>query len=204
MVCIEYTGTLLCSQMARHYELKKRAERKAETRRRIVEAAVDLHTSVGPSRTSIAAIAERAGVQRHTVYAHFPDEPSLYAECTSHWAEEHPFPDPSGWNAIEDPVKRLRTALDAVYGWYSDVEADLALFRRDATLVPSYRFATETRAAALRAVANGLARGFPGRRIVRAAIGHALDFETWRSLVRRQGLTRHRAVEAMVRLVTSV
>jgi AcrR family transcriptional regulator len=190
--------------MGRRYELKKRAERKAETRRRIVAAAVDLHTSVGPSRTSIAAIAERAGVQRHTVYAHFPDEPSLYAACTSHWAEKHPFPDPSGWKAIEDPVKRLRTALDAVYGWYEAVEADVALFARDATLVPSYRFATEGRAAALRAVADGLAQGFPRRRVVRAAIGHALDFETWRSLVRRQGLTRRRAVDAMVRLVTSV
>lgn len=190
--------------MARQYELKKRAERIAETRRRIVEAAVDLHTTVGPSRTSISAIAERARVQRHTVYAHFPDEPSLYTACTSHWAEAHPFPDPSAWRAIEDPGRRLRTAFDAVYGWYESVEADLALFARDATLVPFYRFATEAQAAALRAVADDLAQGFPRKQIVRAAIGHALDFETWRSLVRRQGLTSRQAAEAMVLFVTIV
>ena len=71
--------------MKRRYELKERARRQAETRQRIVDAAVELHTSVGPARTTISAIAERAGVERHTVYAHFPDEPTLFRACSTHW-----------------------------------------------------------------------------------------------------------------------
>ena len=190
--------------MARRYEQTKRAERQAETRRRIVEATVDLHTSVGPSRTSIAAIAERAGVQRHTVYAHFPDERALYDACTRHWAETHPFPEVEAWTSVADPVKRLRRALDEVYAWYERVEPDLALFMRDVSLVPVYAFRMEEDAASLAAATDILARDLPRTRAVRATVGHALDFETWRSLVRRQGLTRRQAIEAMVRLVTNV
>lgn len=190
--------------MARRYEQRKRAERQAETRRRIVEAAVGLHTSVGPSRTSIAAIAERAGVQRHTVYAHFPDERTLYDACTRHWTETHPFPEVEAWASVAEPVKRLRRALNDVYAWYERVEPDLALFMRDVSLVPAYAFRIEERAASLAAAADILAHDLPRRRVVRAAVGHALDFETWRSLLRRQGLTRSQAIEVMVRLVTNV
>jgi len=187
--------------MARKYELRKRAERRAETRRRIVEATVGLHTTVGPSRTSIAAIAERAGVQRHTVYAHFPDERSLFTACSSHWAAAHPFPDPAPWTRIAEPDRRLRTALDEVYRWYEQVEPHLLLFARDSTLVPAYGFVTDQRTAELAAVADMLADGLPRRKKVRAAVGHALDFQAWRSLARRQGLTRRQAVAAMVRFV---
>ena len=76
--------------MNRKYELKKRAQRQEETRQRIVEAAVELHTSVGSAQTTISAIASRAGVERHTVYAHFPDEPALFAACANHWRATHP------------------------------------------------------------------------------------------------------------------
>jgi AcrR family transcriptional regulator len=190
--------------MARRYELSKRAKRQAETRRRIVEATVDLHTSVGPSQTSIASIAERAGVQRHTVYAHFPDDRSLFNACSAHWMAANPFPDVDAWAAVDEPVRRLRTALGEVYAWYEDVEPALALFVRDASLVPAYAFLLERDAAALAAAADLLARGLPRRKAVRAAIGHAIEFDTWRSLVRRQGLARAQAVDAMVRLATSV
>ena len=190
--------------MTRKYELRKRAERLAETRRRIVEAAVELHTTAGPSNTSIAAVAERAGVQRHTVYAHFPDLRSLFAACSRHWDEANPFPDASAWFAIEDPERRLRAALDDVYAWYERVEPELALFLRDASLVPENGEMMEEQAAKLAALADGLAQGFSARPASRAAIGHALEFETWRSLVRRQGLSRASAVAAMVQLAASI
>lgn len=190
--------------MPRRYEQRQRAEGQAATRRRIVESAVDLHTSVGPSRTSIAAIAERAGVQRHTVYAHFPDERALYEACTRHWTEAHPFPDVEAWTSVADPMRRLRRALTEVYAWYERVEPHLALFVRDVSLVPGYAFRMEEDAAALAAAADLLAQGLPRTKAVRAAVGHALDFETWRSLVRRQGLTPRQAIEAMMRLVTNV
>ena len=186
--------------MPRKYELQKRAERLAETRQRIVEAAVELHTTEGPAKTSISAVAERAGVQRHTVYAHFPDLRSLLAACSGHWESLNPFPDPAAWFAIEDPVRRLRAALDDVYAWYEQVEPALALFRRDATLVPENGELVEREAAELAALADRLASGLRPRRAARAAIGHALEFETWRSLVRRQGLSRKAAVELMAQL----
>ena len=189
--------------MNRKYELKERARRRELTRQRIVEAAVDLHTSVGPARTTISAIAERAGVERHTVYAHFPDERALYSACSQHWDSVHPLPDLAAAAAIEDPVRRLRRSLGELYAWYESVEADLALFARDA-FIPANAEALQEMAGRLTASADAIASGWPRRRSVRAAIGHALDFETWRSLVRRQGLSRAQAVDAMTAFVSNV
>jgi AcrR family transcriptional regulator len=188
--------------MKRKYELKERARSRERTRERIVEAAVDLHTTVGPARTTIAAIAERAGVQRHTVYAHFPDEGALFGACSAHWAAQHPLPSLETLAAIEDPEQRLRRALADLYAWYEPVEGDLALFARDAAVLPaSVRDDLPARVAA---VADEVAKAWPRRKSVRAAIGHALEFETWRSLVRRQGLSRSQAVDAMASFVASV
>jgi AcrR family transcriptional regulator len=190
--------------MKRRYELKARARRQAETRQRIVEAAVELHTSVGPAYTTISAIADRAGVERHTVYAHFPDERRLFEACSGHWRALHPFPDPGLWRSVEDRLERLGTALEQIYGWYEEVEDDLALLNRDASVDAMTGELMRGRAAALADVRDDLARGWSRRKAVRAAIGHALEFETWRSLTRRQGLTRRRAVNAMVSFVAGV
>jgi AcrR family transcriptional regulator len=184
----------------RKYELKERARRQEQTRQRIVEAAVGLHTSVGPARTTISAIAERAGVERHTVYAHFPDDRTLYQACSQHWAAVHPHPDFATLAAIEDPVRRLRRSLSELYGWYESVEADVALFARDAFIPANAEVLDET-ARRLTELGDTISHGWPRRKTVRAAIGHALDFETWRSLVRRQGLSRKQAVDAMMRFV---
>ena len=189
--------------MKRKYELKERARRQAETRQRIVEAAVELHSSIGPARTTISAIAERAGVERHTVYAHFADERQLFEACSSHWAARHPFPDPAPWLTAAEPDARLRAALQDVYGYYEEVEPHLAIFRRDAQVHELNAEVVAGYDRDLAGLADELARGRPRRKSVRAAIGHALDFETWRSLVRRQGLSRKQAVDAMLRLVAS-
>ena len=190
--------------MNRKYELKERAQRQAQTRRRIVEAAVDLHTSVGPARTTISGIAERAGVERHTVYAHFPDDRALFRACSAHWEARHPLPDFEVLAAIEDPVRRLRRALGELYAWYESVEDDLAVFARDASVVPGTAAVLGEMIADIVTFADAVSRGWPRRKSVRAAIGHALEFETWRSLARRQGLSRTQAVDAMARLVSSV
>ena len=188
--------------MKRKYEQKERARRQAQTRQRIVEAAVDLHTSVGPARTTISGIAERAGIERHTVYAHFPDDATLFRACSEHWAARHPLPDLERLRQVEDPVRRFREALGAMYAWYESVEADLALFFRDASIVPANADALAEMAAVFAGLADAVSRGWPRRKSVRAAIGHAFEFETWRSLVRRQGLSRTQAVDAMARLVS--
>ncbi len=183
---------------ARPYRLGVRAEQQERTRRRIVEAAVELHATLGPAATSLSAVARRAGVQRHTLYAHFPDEATLFIACSSHWRDLHPFPDPAAWSTIADPTRRLRRALGDVYAWYAGVEDAFALFVRDGHLYPAVR---EARQASLAEVTAGLARGFPRRKAVRATIGHSLAFETWRSLCRTQGLSETSAVALMVDLV---
>jgi AcrR family transcriptional regulator len=187
--------------VTRAYQKKKRAAGEAETRRRIVAATVALHTSVGPARTTISAIAEKAGVQRHTVYAHFPEEGTLFAACTSHWASLHPFPPEELWERETDPGRRLALALRHVWAWYADVELDLEVFFRDADLIPAVRADMDGYAERLSALADRLAAAKGGSPVVRAAVGHALAFETWRSLVRREGLSTDDAVEAMLKLV---
>src|SRR5215210_5780209 len=123
----------------RPYQKKRRAELEAETRRRITETAVELHGTVGPSRTSISAIAERAGVRRSTVYRHFPDEVALFAACSAHWEAANPPPDLADWNAIHDPDERLRVALDELYAYYRRTERMMENLHRDEATMPTVK-----------------------------------------------------------------
>jgi AcrR family transcriptional regulator len=186
----------------RPYRKRRRAELEAETRLRITEAAVELHGSIGPARTTISAVAERAGVQRATVYRHFTDEDSLFAACSSHWFAQHPLPDLGAWSAIEDSDERLQTALRQVYEWYVGGEEMLERVTRDVALVPALRPSTEALRGWFDTAADAIVSGRPERgtrrRRVRAAVGHALSFETWRSLVRDQRLSHEEAIELMV------
>jgi AcrR family transcriptional regulator len=189
----------------RKYELKQRAAEMADTRRRITEAAVELHGTVGPVRTTISAIAERAGVQRHTVYRHFPTEVDLFLACSSHFNAENPRPDQEPWRTIEDPRERLSRALDDVYAYYERTGPMYANVLRDEPLVDEIG----PRLAALRAylaeAAGILAVGWGARgrrlRLLEAALLHVLAFETWRSLTGDGGLTRREAVELAAGLV---
>src|ERR1700682_5356106 len=106
------------SSQIRKYELKVRAEKQAETRRRIVEATSFLHEEVGPARTTVAEIARRAGVQRLTVYNNFPNETELFDACGQHSMERNPPPDPWAALALDNPLKRLRAVLGPLYPWY--------------------------------------------------------------------------------------
>lgn len=177
----------------RPYRMQARARRQEETRHRIVEAAAHLHSTVGPARTTVSAIAAEAGVQRHTVYAHFPESEALFRACTRHWRAEHPFPGPDAWGGTSNARERLRRALDAVYRWYESVEDAFALFVRDAHTFPAF---WQERLDALDALATDLAR--PLGRGAKPRVGHALEFETWRSLRRRHGMTHAGAVRAMI------
>jgi AcrR family transcriptional regulator len=192
----------------RKYEQRLRAERQEETRRRITEATAALHEEIGPAQTTISAIAERAGVERLTVYRHFPDEGELLWACQQHFRAAHPLPDAEAWSAIEDPAASLHAALTALYAYYRETEAMTAHVLHDAPLMPALAAILGGRAAYFAALHARLAAGWDvaeeTRMLLVAAIGHALDFETWRSLARRQGLTDARAVELMVRLVTAL
>jgi AcrR family transcriptional regulator len=191
----------------RRYEKKRRAELEAETRRRITETAVELHGMVGPARTSISAIAERAGVRRSTVYRHFPDEEALFRACSSHWAAANPLPDLGSWEAIEDPDERLRSALGELYAFYGRTEQMMENLLRDEDRVAVVKRLFSAYHQYLAAAREILVRGRPerGRRRdeARAAIGHALAFASWQSLTGEQGLDNTQAVGLMDGLVRS-
>src|SRR5215212_3438153 len=191
----------------RPYRKRRRAQLEEETRLRITEAAVDLHGSVGPARTTISAVADRAGVQRATVYRHFPDEEALFDACSSHWMAQHPLPDPAPWAKIDDPDERLRVALGELYEWYEHGDYMLERTTRDVALVPALRPSMEAFRDGLEEAADAILRGRPERgarrRPGRAAVGHALAFETWRSLAIHQGLSRSETIELMEALATA-
>jgi AcrR family transcriptional regulator len=195
----------MMSDQKRPYRMTRRAELEEQTRQRITESAVALHEEVGPAQTSISAIAERAGVRRSTVYRHFPNEEALFAACSSHWRAANPPPDPRTWSSIDDLAERTRTALRKLYAFFHSTEAMYVSLLRDEPLVPVVEHRLRDFYAYLRSIQEGLAagRGLRGRRarLVRAAIGHALAFPTWRSLTHEQGLSNDEAVELMCRLV---
>jgi len=193
------------SDQTRPYRMKRRAELEEQTRRRITESAVALHQELGPARTSISAVAERAGVRRSTVYRHFPDEEALFGACSSHWRAANPPPDPSAWAAIEDPRERTGTALQELYAFYGCSEEMYTSLLRDEPLVPIIHRLLGDFYGYLQAIQDILmaGRGLRGRtaRRTRAAIGHALAFPTWRSLTRDQELADGDAVALMCALV---
>src|SRR5262245_25603175 len=195
------------SDQKRPYRMKRRAELEEQTRMRITESGVALHEELGPARTSITAIAERAGVRRSTVYRHFPDEESLFAACSSHWRAANPAPDPAAWAAIADPAERAETALRELYGFYGRTARMSGSLMRDEPLLPVVQRLLGDFYGYLRAIEGVLmaGRGLRGRaaRRTQAAIGHALAFATWRSLTQEQGLADDDAVALMSRLVES-
>ena len=190
----------------RRYQLRKRADAMEETRRRITEAAVELHGSVGPARTTISAIAERAGVQRQTVYRHFPTEDDLFAACSQHFYEGDRWPDPDNWRAIADPAERLGVALDELYAYYERNETMWAKVLRDETLVDAlppvltgfWSYVDD----AARALAEGWGVRGGRRHVMLAATRHAVDFHTWRSLTRDGGVSRKAVVELASAMIT--
>ncbi|MDX6647640.1 MAG: hypothetical protein QOK40_3367 [Miltoncostaeaceae bacterium] len=186
--------------MGRPYQLSRRAERQQETRRRIVEAAIELHQTLGPAATTVIDIADRAGVGRVTVYRHFPDEASLARACSDRYFERHPAPDPDLWAGIPDPGERLRTALTEVYAYHRATEAMISRVLADAReheAVAPYH--AHWRRAAEVLLRPSRARG-RRRALLRAGIALALSFDTWRTLVREQRLTDEQAVEVALRL----
>ncbi len=191
----------------RTYRKRRRAEGEVQTRLRITEAAAKLHGTVGPARTTIKGIATEAGVQRATVYRHFPDLESLFTACSAHWASRNPPPDANAWTQITDPDVRLRQGLSELYAWYGWAEPMLTNVFRDAPSVPAMAQPIEDFQRRFQALHQALMSrrrvGGRARARVSAAIAHSLGFATWHSLVREHELHPEEAVELMSALVTA-
>jgi AcrR family transcriptional regulator len=180
MVFSEMTGK-------RKYELKLRGEQLQETRQRITEATMELHRTVGPAATQISEIARRAGVQRVTVYNHFPDDASLLMACSAHWRSLHPAPDPGEWLRFDDAGERTRLALHRLYAWYRETEPMTANVLRDAEVLPELRRVVgQGLGAYLDHVRSTLIGPWSGRaqdaEALSASVAAVTDFHFWRSL----------------------
>jgi AcrR family transcriptional regulator len=192
--------------MVREHDTGRRRDgRRERTRQRIVEATVELHETVGVARATISAIAERAGVQRLTVYRHFPDERALLSACSGHWTASNPPPEPGSWSQVADPQERLGLALGEVYAYHRRTEPMMSNIVREAPVKPVLLEVAEPyfrHWERMRYVlATGWGVGDERLALLMAALGHALDFQTWHSLVRQQGLSDEQAVEAMAGMV---
>lgn len=186
--------------MTRGYTLKRRAEQQAGTRLRIVEAAVALHGQFGPALTTLSMVAERAGVQRHTLYAHFPDERSLLMACSGLTMERDPLPDASAWRSIADRTERLRTGLGALYAWYERNAGLVGCVLRDAQFHPLTHEVSELRwGPFMAAYAEVLGAKLTARQ--RAMLQLALSFFSWRTLARDSGLKSAAAARTMARAI---
>ena len=184
----------------RTYTLRLRAEKQDATRQRIVEATVDLHRTVGPAQTTISAVAERAGVQRHTVYRHFPDEATLIKACASHFLATNPPPDTGAWGTVADPVSRLRRGLTELYSYYAANQQMITSILRDSAVMPVGGGFRALHEAAFNALVAGR-RG--GRRRIgfTAAVRLATDFRAWQALGPPAGLSPSETADLMCRLL---
>ena len=198
---IVYGESMAEATTSRAYRMRKRREDVEQTRQRIIEAAVELHGSVGPINTTFSAVAERAGVQRSTVYRHFSDEAALFSACTGHWLASHPWPRPDDWRAEPDPVNRLRRGLTELYGYYAANTEMLANSFRDIEVMPA--FVGEFMRAQLHGMHTALLETWPEDardQYLMVAIAHALDFRTWQSLS-SHALTAEAAAELLTKMV---
>lgn len=194
--------------MSRRYVMRDRAAAADHTRRRIVEAAIALYEARGPADTTFSAVAQHAGVQRLTVYRHFPDERLLLDACWAHWAALHPLPAIHRWEVIPDPRQRLRTALDAVYIYYEAAGALLERMLVDRERMPALaevmspfdRWTGEARAA----LVDGWGVHGRPRQWIAALVEHALRFTTWASLTRAGILQPGEASRILCRAVADI
>jgi AcrR family transcriptional regulator len=193
----------------RPYTLKARARHWDAVHLRITEAAVHLHATVGPARTTVSDIAKRARVQRATVYNHFPTDRELIDACSSHWFAANPPPDPEAWRQIQDPGRRVEAGLGAMYAYYERGQSMLERVLRDAPLVPALAGVVAQKwepllAGMIETLAGESDRSAsPGDdRERHASLRVALDFATWRTLA-ASGLSGEDAARLVARWVAA-
>lgn len=176
------------SDEKRSYKKRKRAELEEQTRQTITESAVALHGTIGPAQTTVSAIADHAGVQRSTVYRHFPDDDALFTACSSHWLQENPLPDPSVWAEIEDMQDRRRAALCELYAYYRSAGQMVHNILRDEEEVPALQRVMVGFHTYFENIEKLLLGAGPANSRAKAVVGHAVAYSTWRSLTLGRGL----------------
>jgi AcrR family transcriptional regulator len=187
-----------------------------------VKAAVELHSTVGPSRTTFTEVARRAGVSRPTLYRHFPTMPALFAACSASGMAADPMPDPRRWAQAGGPEAHLRAGLLDLYGYYRRNQVLQLHLRRDSAVAaileqvdPDYLKgrgpAPEPRVLALLGQMSPMIRQFErdvinvlsstwkaaerGSDSLESALAVICSFDTWRTLALGRGLDDEAAAD---------
>ncbi len=191
----------------RAYRLQRRAKSQAETRLRIVEAAIKLHGTIGPGRTTMSAIAELAGVQRNTLYSYFANDAAMGQACSSLWSQRNPSPDIERFAQIADPIERLRRTLQETHAYFERTHEMLTALARDMDIPLIWEATAPLRQDAADRrdlVAGGFRLRGARRERLNAAIELALEFETWRLLRQRRRLDASTTIDLLVDMVQAV
>ena len=188
----------------RRYQMTSRAAGTAETRERIVSAAMAIHAQKGLLGTSWEEIADHANVAPATVYRHFPSVAELIPACTrSIFAVVQPptIGEASAQFAqLASPAKRLEHLIRESCLCYQRGAGWLHAARCEAYIIPAMGDAVRRLEASLAV-------------LVRAALGKArvshrtelllrtlIDFPFWKSLI-DAGMPPLKAQATMVELV---
>jgi AcrR family transcriptional regulator len=187
----------------RKYVLKRRAQRQQQTRRRIVEATVELHRTVGPAETTFSAVAALARVQRHTLYSHFPNQEELFKACSAHFLAQNSPPNTSSWLEVLEPGARLRHGLTDLYAYYEAHEDMISRVLRDSEKLPVGAGFNRLQATAVEALAQAWAT-MDDQSALLPALQLATSFACWRTLARNTGMTTPESVHLVAMMVECV
>src|SRR6267378_632646 len=102
----------------RAYRMTRRAAASAETRRRIVDAAIALHAEKGVLGATWPDIAKRADVALGTVYRYFPSLDQLVPACTSENAVRMRPPGVTVLEGLTRPEERIGRFVQELFAFY--------------------------------------------------------------------------------------
>jgi AcrR family transcriptional regulator len=184
--------------------MTKRAASVEETRRRIVDATLDLHTSQGILATSWEDIARRADVAPATVYRHFPTLDELLPACGEQSMQQLALPSDEQiaerFRGTRSRRERLRRLIEELFGLYERGGHVLHAVRRErALLAPLQRDHEEIEQRLDALTAAALEPSELGEQEI-AVVRALTDYDAWAAL-RARGITGPDAVDVVAGLL---
>jgi AcrR family transcriptional regulator len=190
----------------RKYDMTRRASSVAQTRRRIVDATLELHGEQGIAATSWDDIAARAGVGVGTVYRHFPSLDELIPACGEITRHVVALPDPQGvaslFDGVDAPVERIERLVREAFAIYERGAPQLRAIRSEPDVHPNVAEAGEEVEAALTALVDAAVAPSKITPAERALVRAMIDLGTWQAL-HDQGLGPAEAVDAVSQMLAA-
>jgi AcrR family transcriptional regulator len=186
----------------RTYRMTRRAAANAQTRRRIVDAAIALHGEKGILGTSWPDIARRADVALGTVYRHFPSLDQLVPACTSENALRTRPPGPDILVGLTRPEERIGHFVHELFAFYGRTAPWTPRAGIDRHQLPVLDTILSRREAGLKALVEETLGPLRRRRHALEAALALTDFGVWRSLT-RSGLSTEAAARLIAEMLTT-